>query len=72
MKNRVNQGDEYTCELCGETYEATTDADEADQEYREYFGEPQEDDHIICDDCWKKIHPDLLAAFHKPLEPIQT
>lgn len=55
---RVDKGDEYTCNLCGETYTATIDADEADQEYEEYFGEPQDDDAVICDDCWKKMHPD--------------
>ena len=54
---RINKGDEYTCGFCGGTFTATIDANEVDKEYEKYFGEPQDNDAIVCDDCWEKMHP---------------
>lgn len=46
----------YTCEECGETFEAEWSDEEAQAEARALFpGVPQEDMAVVCDDCWQGI-----------------
>lgn len=53
----IVQSNEFTCELCGETYEkGWTDAEMWD-EAEEMFGDEvlaERETAIICDDCWGK------------------
>lgn len=54
----MSQGKNYTCDMCGGTFEAVRPEGEALAELEEYFpGEKAEDCDQVCDDCWKKIRP---------------
>jgi hypothetical protein len=52
--------EQYTCELCGETYDRGRSDEEALSETAAVFGPDSLDEPlaIVCDDCWNKIHPD--------------
>lgn len=53
------ENEDYTCELCGETYQKTRPDKEALAESHKNFGKhPPQDLSIICDDCFQKIRPD--------------
>jgi hypothetical protein len=47
--------EEYTCALCGETFEKGWSDEEAHAETREKFlgFDPEKDCAVICDDCYQ-------------------
>lgn len=55
---KINPGDEYTCDVCNETYKATVPHDEAAAEHRDTFGfEPGDSSAVLCDECWQEFLP---------------
>ena len=56
-------GEDYTCSMCGETYERPISDEEAFEETKENFGSSvqPEDCAIVCDDCYKKVMGQGLA-----------
>lgn len=47
---------EYTCAICGETYEAGWSDEEAEAEMEENFGEVDEENRaVVCDGCYKEF-----------------
>lgn len=66
-------GTEYTCALCGETFNKAISDSEAMAEAREFFPDSAPDDmDIVCDDCWQTIKPDapIYVGGHIPLPSI--
>lgn len=55
----VNPGESYTCAFCGKVEPLETSEEEMLAEMQADFGHisPPEDRMIVCDDCYKKIHP---------------
>ena len=52
--------DTYTCACCGGTFGKTRSEEEAAAEARELFTPAElEAVEIVCDDCWRKIVPEL-------------
>ena len=48
----------YRCSTCKKVYNKTVSDEEAEQEMRSFFGNvPKEDQCLVCDYCWNKIHP---------------
>ena len=52
--------DQYTCAVCGETYNKTRDGswsdEKAEEELQSNFGPiPLEECDIVCDSCYKRI-----------------
>ena len=51
-------GHEFTCALCGETFEMGRDDEEARAEARATFGAlPEEELAVVCDECYHAIDP---------------
>jgi len=47
---------EYTCSMCGGTFEKAWSDEEAWEEHdRNFPGSPRDDACIVCDDCYKKM-----------------
>jgi hypothetical protein len=47
---------DFTCDLCGKTYEKEVSDAEMDAEYRERFAAAHAmnaERAVVCDDCWK-------------------
>lgn len=59
-KQKVKRED-YTCAHCGNTYEKGWSDEEAYAEATELFGKPpaewNDEQVVICDDCFNKMHP---------------
>jgi DNA-directed RNA polymerase subunit RPC12/RpoP len=55
--SRVDKGDVYRCEACGEEYVAERTAAECVAEQEVLFGKEHDpkDAAVVCDDCHKKI-----------------
>jgi len=48
--------DEYTCAMCGGTFEKAWSDDEARAEFAEEFPEASGDDaEVVCDDCYRQM-----------------
>lgn len=52
-------GFEFECAMCHGTFETDRPHEEALAEAKQYYGEIKPDDQaIVCDDCFMKIHPE--------------
>jgi hypothetical protein len=47
--------EQFTCGLCGETYDKAWTDEEAQKESERIFGPDIEDPEVVCDDCYKLI-----------------
>ena len=45
----------FTCDTCHRTFDKEWSDEEARAETVEIFGESNEDDACICDDCWREM-----------------
>jgi hypothetical protein len=54
-------GDEYECEMCGETFITGWSKEEAEKEAVENGFDLEGDNSIVCDDCYKKTIGIILA-----------
>lgn len=50
---------EFTCAMCGGTFEKAWTDEECKAEALEIFGHAAEDcdSNVVCDDCWLKVRP---------------
>jgi len=52
------QGNDYTCAECGETFEKGWSDEDADLEKQTLWDNLQEDQSaVICDDCFNELFP---------------
>ena len=58
---REPKQNEFTCDMCRNTYEKEWTDDEAEAEMKEIWGViPKEDRAIVCDDCFNSIEQNTL------------
>lgn len=59
---------EFTCAMCGETFEKARPDEVALKEMTDILGDvpPDEPLSVVCDDCWQEIsprkHPEIVEA----------
>jgi hypothetical protein len=53
--NVAETATEFTCAECDGTFDKAWSDEEAMEENRRLFGEPDDDLVVICDDCFKKM-----------------
>lgn len=59
-------GVKYTCSACGETHESEWTEEEALAESKLLWGDLQPDDRaVICDDCYHRGLPTVLAKHYE-------
>jgi len=52
---------EYKCKACGKVFTTTWSDEESKEEMKELWGDlPQEEQVIVCDDCFKEMGLDKL------------
>lgn len=52
------ESETFQCALCGEVFEKARTHEECLDEHRLHFKKvPVEEMAIVCDSCWKRVHP---------------
>jgi hypothetical protein len=52
VKPLIDKGDEFTCHVCGRSFESSSTYEDAVAEAVRDFGEVAEDADAVCDDCY--------------------